>query len=213
MSRPPRPTKDRTVSQLSRSLGYAVKRVQVIEVNYTTGTSVAKDGFGQNIEVALYPLRAKSDFPKVGEIWMIDKQFGPWSYAAVLSWDKPVDTGWVTDLDGFTAAANFTLEAVRYRILGDWVSLDCSMTRITSTLTNNTDGNPTNTSILSAIPAAIIPAQNQSISGPGADTSISSRMFGMSINADGTVSLLAMGGTTNLAINERVTFGGAYLLG
>lgn len=115
---------------------------------------------------------------------------------------------WITATTGFTLAANWDTLSVRYRVVGPHVALFIGFRRITSVITTNTAGNPNNVTILSAIPAAIRPAQAQSV-GSGA----AGRLGSFTINSDGTVDICAFGGSIDWAINESGSLNGSYLLG
>jgi hypothetical protein len=86
------------------------------------------------------------------------------------------------------------------------------MTKTTADLTNTIAGNPANTTILSAIPAAITPAQSQGLGAIGGDSSISSRSYGIIIASGGTAILATAGGTQDIINGQRITFAGLYLL-
>jgi hypothetical protein len=120
------------------------------------------------------------------------------------------DTGWIVALTGFTAATGFSLQAIKYRVLGKVVYLSAAMTRTGADLVNTLAGNPANTVLLSGIAAAVTPAQDQGFSSAGDDTTLSSRDIVGTVTASGTVVLTAMGGTSDLTTGTRVLFSAVY---
>lgn len=114
--------------------------------------------------------------------------------------DDLINSGsWVTATTGFTAASNWTLGSVRYRILlGLLVDLFVTATRATSAITVAAgDGDIANVDVYSAVPSAIVPAQ-QAYGQPG-----QGRLYGAVVTTGGVIRLTAVNaGGVNVAIGD-----------
>lgn len=117
---------------------------------------------------------------------------------------------YVTATTGFTAASNFTLTAVRYRIIGPFVELYVVVARTTSAVTVAAgNGDITNVDILSAIPAAIIPANTKY-----GHTGGTGRAAVYAMSSAGVVAIAAVAGDgTNILNGDSLSAAFLYMLG
>lgn len=132
--------------------------------------------------------------------------------AAAVAGLTPTDTGFVTSTTGFTAASGFTLSSVRYRRI-DWgtysvIELHVALSRSGADIANNATGNIANVQLLSAMPSAVWPLFITGAAGPGFSTG---RIVSVAVQADGTVDLQALGGTSDLGTGEVVSFHAVYM--
>lgn len=119
---------------------------------------------------------------------------------------------WSTSVTGFTAATNFTLSSVKWRVVGPLCQLYVRVGHPSGTITAAaTDSDVTNTDILSAIPVALTPTSEAVLVGP-ADSSNTSRNIVAVVTTGGKIVLVAMTGTSNWT-TQATSFGGTYLLG
>lgn len=71
------------VNRSSLSIGFSLQQVVVEQVIPARGLAICKEvSTLHRMEVPLLPIRVRT--PKVGEIWLIDQQFGFWSFAATI---------------------------------------------------------------------------------------------------------------------------------
>jgi hypothetical protein len=119
-------------------------------------------------------------------------------------------SSWSTSTTGFTLAANWTALTVRYRTIGPWVDLYLAMDRATSAITVAAGtGNIADVDVLSAVPAALLPAGNT----VGMAGTVG-RLCQMWMSSAGVVKLSAVAGDgTNIAIGEGLAQRFLYPLG
>jgi hypothetical protein len=79
------------------SVGFAVQQVTVREILPDRNMALCLDNFGYEVRVTLHPLSARR-MPLVGEKWMVDRKFGPWSFVAPMTNYVPVVSGDRADL-------------------------------------------------------------------------------------------------------------------
>lgn len=115
---------------------------------------------------------------------------------------------WSTSTTGFTAASPWTLNSVRYRVVGAVCELAWTITRTTSVITASATSNIAANAMLSAIPAAIRPSGTAM-----AYSGAAGRVAMASVNSDGTVSLEGFAGTSDWGSTESAGFRAVYLLG
>jgi hypothetical protein len=65
--------------------GAAYKGVTVVSVDTDKRMALARDEFGSFIEIRCDILRAKGNLPAPGEQWLIDQQYGQWTFAAIIT--------------------------------------------------------------------------------------------------------------------------------
>lgn len=68
----------------------------VRSVDESTGKAVVDDELGGTSIVSIRAMRAKgTDYPQKGEWWIIDRTYGPWNFACIVSFQppKPIITG------------------------------------------------------------------------------------------------------------------------
>jgi hypothetical protein len=71
------------VNRDTRSTGFSIRQVAVEQIILARGLAICKEQSSlHRMEVSLLPIRVRT--PKVGEIWLIDQQFGYWSFAATV---------------------------------------------------------------------------------------------------------------------------------
>lgn len=71
------------VNRDTSSVGFSLRQVIVEQIILSRGLAVCREqSSAHRIDVALLPIRVR--IPQVGEIWLIDQQFGFWSFAATI---------------------------------------------------------------------------------------------------------------------------------
>jgi hypothetical protein len=74
------------------SSGFNVRQVTIEELVPSRGLIICKEiSTGRPMEVPLLPVRVR--VPRVGEQWLLDRAYGPWSFAAIVSDVKPEVSG------------------------------------------------------------------------------------------------------------------------
>jgi hypothetical protein len=63
--------------------GLPHKYVKVEQITERSTALCIDVGGAVEIEVPLLPQRAKGGLPQVGEVWLIDRTFGTWNFAAI----------------------------------------------------------------------------------------------------------------------------------
>lgn len=82
--------------------GAAYKEVLVQAVDYKVSKAVVIDQLGKQMQVRCDIMRAKGNVPAVGERWLVDRQYGVWTFAAIMNGGTDgviIPTASVTDLD------------------------------------------------------------------------------------------------------------------
>lgn len=120
---------------------------------------------------------------------------------------QEVATGWVTSTTGFTAATNWSVTSVRYRRVGNDVTLYVVAGRTTVDLTIAAgSGDITNVDVLSATPTSIRPAQPQYLYSGSTGRTLTGY-----IAADGTAGISNVAGDgTNITTANSVSLFGRY---
>lgn len=74
---------------LGRGVGFDVKTVRIDEIIPNGGRPLAicRDPNGATLQVSLRVRRAKGGWPQVGEQWILTREFGAWSFAAIVGGD------------------------------------------------------------------------------------------------------------------------------
>lgn len=81
------------LNPLTRSIGFSVKTIRIKEVIPDRAVAVGVDDQGNTIEASL-AIRRTGSWPQIGELWIVDKSYGPWTLAAELTTgEPPVVTG------------------------------------------------------------------------------------------------------------------------
>ena len=79
--------KERT-SAMSYGLGLTTKRVLILSIDGNVADCIDPTGKHESINVRL--MRAKGQAPEVGETWLVNHDFGQWTFAAILDFDGQV---------------------------------------------------------------------------------------------------------------------------
>lgn len=74
---------------LSRGAGSDVKRVVVDEIIWDKGIALCKDDHGTVVQVPTALRRGGGGWAQVGQVWLIDRQYGQWSFSALASDHAP----------------------------------------------------------------------------------------------------------------------------
>lgn len=69
--------------------GSPLKRVKVDEIIPAHSLAICVDTENHRVQVPLHVRRAKGGWPKVGETWLITREFGSWSFASILGDAEP----------------------------------------------------------------------------------------------------------------------------
>lgn len=67
------------------SHGMASKRVMVMSIDQSRAIAQCQDEFGKAVQVRCDIMRAKGNVPEPREWWVVDRQYGDWSFAAILN--------------------------------------------------------------------------------------------------------------------------------
>ena len=67
----------------SKTRGFPTMQITIAEI--TDGFAYGKDRFGRDIKIPISTQRAKGTTPLVGETWIISKDLGSWTFAAILN--------------------------------------------------------------------------------------------------------------------------------
>ena len=70
------------------STGFGQMSITIEEISSGSSSTLfayGTDNFGRNVQVPIGVQRAKGVPPKVGETWLIDKEFGVWTFVAILN--------------------------------------------------------------------------------------------------------------------------------
>lgn len=66
----------------------------MVVINDITGVMAAvTDQYGKSHDIRIDIRRGKGPYPRVGETWIVDRDVGPWTFAACLVPDIPKVTG------------------------------------------------------------------------------------------------------------------------
>lgn len=63
--------------------GVEHKFVKIVQIT-SNETALCEDGQGTEIEVPLFPQKAKGGLPQVGERWVLDRSLGRWCFSHVM---------------------------------------------------------------------------------------------------------------------------------
>lgn len=91
------------------------RAVKIIQIEPLSRRAIGIDENGNRLEINLSIMRAKGLAPNVGEPWLIDRQFGDWTLAAILDHTSPGLLLW-SNLD--LKANWYGLEQYTWRHLG-----------------------------------------------------------------------------------------------
>ncbi|THA72587.1 hypothetical protein E6R60_27035, partial [Streptomyces sp. A0642] len=69
-------------------IGWTFKQIVIREIDWTRGRAYAVDTEGQQIEVAT-SVRRTGLTPEVGQTWLVDRTFGPYTFVALISHEPP----------------------------------------------------------------------------------------------------------------------------
>lgn len=70
----------------------------VVTVDDVTGTVAAVlDQYGKRHDIRVDVRRGKGSIPRPGEVWLVDRTLGYWTFAASMVADPPAVTGTTTD--------------------------------------------------------------------------------------------------------------------
>lgn len=70
-------------------MGPASRAVKIIQIEPLSRRAFGVDENGNQLEINLSIMRAKGLAPNVGEPWLIDRQYGDWTLAAILDHTSP----------------------------------------------------------------------------------------------------------------------------
>lgn len=126
-------------------------------------------------------------------------------FTQVAVYDPYDDTGWSTDLTGFSAGANWALGSGLWRIKAGIVSLRIIYSRTTSILAVPADGNIGNLTVVN-LPANFAPVFAQGLPAYANGPLMAHFVTGATVG----LSALAPGG--NIAIGDNLSFSGMYFL-
>lgn len=96
-------------------MGPTSRAVKITQIEPLSRRAFGVDENGNQLEINLSIMRAKGLAPNVGEPWLIDRQFGDWTLAAILDHTSPGLLLW-SNLD--LRANWFGLEQYTWRHLG-----------------------------------------------------------------------------------------------
>ncbi|MFI0967061.1 hypothetical protein ACH4S8_37605 [Streptomyces sp. NPDC021080] len=107
-------------------LAWSLKQVTLREVNLAKGLALGIDTEGQYVEIRLTIVRT-GIAPKVGQRWLVDRDFGDWHLTALLQSTQPDLTGgeWLplTLSNGWVASATAGDPPPRARLSDGWIEL------------------------------------------------------------------------------------------
>ncbi|MFD8656165.1 hypothetical protein [Streptomyces mirabilis] len=113
-------------SAATYGLAWSLKQVVLREVDRVKGLALGVDTEGQYVEVRL-SIRRSGIVPKVGQTWLIDRDFGVWSLAALVDLSPPDTTGgeWLplTLKNGWTGPATTADAPAAARLNDGWVEV------------------------------------------------------------------------------------------
>jgi len=110
------------------------------------------------------------------------------------------------DANGVNAASGWSLDSQTFRVFGDIVFCNFNVTRTGGTISNTGSGNIANTTIAN-FRSGYTPRFNTNL-GSG----LTGRLAAFVAGVDGTISIVAVGGTTDITSGESFSVGGFYLI-
>lgn len=72
--------------------------MKAVVTDVTDRMAIVVDQFGKHHDVRIDLRRGKGPFPRVGEMWLLDRELGPWTFAACMKADLPKVTGSTDDI-------------------------------------------------------------------------------------------------------------------
>ncbi|MFE6000310.1 hypothetical protein ACFQ6C_26175 [Streptomyces sp. NPDC056454] len=69
-------------------IGWTIKQVDIREIDWERGRAYGVDTEGQRVEIAT-SVRRTGITPEVGQTWMVDRTYGPYTLAALISHEPP----------------------------------------------------------------------------------------------------------------------------
>lgn len=105
------PLVNQPVSAGTDSHGFAWKPVLVKQINLDARLALCTDDFGKPMEIRCDIMAAKGNLPEPGEQWLVHRNYGIWTFGAIINGTtRGVEVSNVTDLTQ-TLAANATTAA------------------------------------------------------------------------------------------------------
>lgn len=101
--------------------GISHKEVTVMTVDTSTRIATCRDRFGKTEQVRCDIMRAKGNLPEPRERWLIDRQYGQWTFAAILTGGTDgviIPTDNVTGLNEFQSNTDERLVGIRGDTVG-----------------------------------------------------------------------------------------------
>lgn len=84
-----------SASHSNQRSGFVLRQVRVDQLVPSRGLAICQEiTTGRSMEVPVLPMRVR--LPKVGEQWVLDRTFGHWSFAALVSSPDLFDVGGLT---------------------------------------------------------------------------------------------------------------------
>ncbi|MFJ4902852.1 hypothetical protein [Streptomyces sp. NPDC088727] len=113
-------------SASTHGLGWSLKQVSLREVDWAKKLALGVDTEGQYVEVRL-GVRRSGIIPRVGQTWLVDRDFGMWCLTAMIDLGAPDLTGgeWLplTLRNGWSGPTNPEDCAPEARLVNGWIEL------------------------------------------------------------------------------------------
>lgn len=69
--------------------GHQFKRVRIDEIIWDRRLALCEDTEGHRVQVPMHVQPTKGGHPQVDEVWLITREFGSWSFAAIMNREPP----------------------------------------------------------------------------------------------------------------------------